>query len=187
MADNERGAVLILTLVILLMMTAYGVVSTRDAKTQLQIAGNTQTYTQALGGAEGVLSKTEQTVRCLLTPPGNGTVPPTIVNAAPSFVPSPLDTSQQNLLATVYPGQSCVDGAFGGGTLLSASDLGQYAITVDLLKETKTPCGSNNKNPPDPNLLLRIDILSITVGDSNNGRGQRKVGSKYAVVADENC
>jgi len=63
--NQQKGVILITTLVFLAMIMLYSVISVRDAKTQLLIANNNQVQTISLASAEGTLTRVENTVKCL--------------------------------------------------------------------------------------------------------------------------
>ena len=118
MTKRENGAVLILTLVVLLMLTFYGAVSTRDAKTQYQIAGNTQAYSMALSEAEGVLTKAENTIKCLRKTDREDS---TSYPVSDENMPATFSSGNVSLLAT----EGCLNDEF-----LSSADISENEITA---------------------------------------------------------
>lgn len=160
--QRQNGAVLILTLVMLLMLTFYGVVSTRDAKTQYQIAGNTQAFSMALAEAEGVLTKVENSIKCLRAVGVKLTVPTGTLVAVNAACSGSVDTKY-----------------------LSAGDLSANRIVINDVDIQETPIDRNaDGDYDDPgDECFRREIYRITVVSNHPKSGKREVRSDYVVTA----
>ncbi|MDD5034737.1 MAG: PilX N-terminal domain-containing pilus assembly protein [Methylococcaceae bacterium] len=83
--SRQGGAVLVLSMVFLMLMTLLGVTMMRGGLSQMQIAGNTQYETQSFETAEGRLRAIEAKLNAVIDP--TGMVTPEINNVQNTFTP----------------------------------------------------------------------------------------------------
>ncbi len=158
---RQNGAVLILTLVVLLMLTFYGVVSTRDAKTQYQIAGNAQAYSVALAEAEGVLTKAENSINCLRRP------------SVKIAVTDGTLTSVDDSCTAVADPDYLSTGENG--------DISKNKIMIETISLYNKDIDSDDDGVDDS--CFRVENYRITVLSNHPKSGRREVRSDYVVTA----
>lgn len=156
---TQSGVILITTLVFLTILTLYGVASTRDTRTQLLIAVNSQLQVLSLAAAEVTMSRVENTVACLRALVG-------VHNLAKGII-------EHSVLQGT---SSCYGGDNTNSNFLSAKDFENNVITVTLLYLTKIcPKTIDGKTTHE---VFKIKVVNA------QGRGtKRTVQSLYQVLS----
>lgn len=157
---TQSGMILIATLVFLTVLTLYGVASTRDARTQLLIAVNSQLQALSLAEAEITMSRVENTVVCLRA----------LVDADANDLAKNRKIKNSTLKGT----SSCY--GKDNSHFLSAKDFENNEITVTLLHLT-------NICPSTTDGKTAHEVFKIKVTNSQSRGTKRTVQSLYQVLS----
>lgn len=138
--QSEKGSVVLLALMVLMLITLFGISSLNTSDTELKVSQNNRCYKQNIYRAEGIIMEVAQ---MLEVTPVNQLMPTTATNtwftdgsaSAPDFDPENKNTSWagESGLSIIYPTDAAYAVVFegiapGGSLTMTSTQMWQYGV-----------------------------------------------------------
>ena len=168
-SSHQRGAALIVSLIILVIMTMLGLAAIRGVTQQERMAGNSQSRSVSFQAAEKALRDIEQTIEA---------ASPRITQTAGTC--AVVSTLQTFGPPTASATPRWLDSGFTDWTDGTAVGTGSLAITPKYFVEYLGNTYSCNPNDPSANTNCYRYRITVRVGGGTTGRAQAMLQSIYA-------